>query len=391
MDYFTIISYPGARDDSLLSLTEGRSRYMIPFGGRFRVVDFTVRNSAASHAQSTIIYSNVVDGLSDYTKRYTAGGGRFPSIRVVAQKFSDINFCYRLIMDTNTPYYIIYNGDSPSVIDFSRIIERFKKKKADSALFLLNVDGKASMAYKMLVTKQKTLLKVIKKAIDDKLHSPNIFEMVINVIINSGIKKEKFDALYWPLRNIPEYYEASREVIYNREIASLLFEQNLLEGKIHREGFSFIGENAEIASSFITDNCHIDGRIENSIIYPGAEIGARSVIKDSIVLPFARIAPGARITRAIVDEKTNFPVPDENGDVEDYFNVGSYANIGSDAVSLKNSDYPKALFSGITLVGRDSRIPERSNIGGACYVAPGKGEEYFSTKKYLYDGMSVKE
>lgn len=42
MDNVTIISYPGPKDNSLLSLTDTRSRYMLPFGGRFRVIDFTL-------------------------------------------------------------------------------------------------------------------------------------------------------------------------------------------------------------------------------------------------------------------------------------------------------------------------------------------------------------
>ena len=63
MNDFTIISYPGTRSDLLLSLTESRSRYMLPIGGRFRVVDFTIRNSFSCGARTTIIYNNRDDEL----------------------------------------------------------------------------------------------------------------------------------------------------------------------------------------------------------------------------------------------------------------------------------------------------------------------------------------
>ncbi len=51
MEEVTIISYPGPRKNNLLSMAQMRSRYMMPFGGRSRVVDFTIRNSMVSGAR----------------------------------------------------------------------------------------------------------------------------------------------------------------------------------------------------------------------------------------------------------------------------------------------------------------------------------------------------
>jgi hypothetical protein len=63
--------------------------------------------------------------------------------------------------------------------------------------------------------------------------------------------------------------------------------------------------------------------------------------------------------------------------------------VGTLTESLKNNDFPQSIFSSVTLLGKNCRIPERSNIGGACYVASGLGAEYFTEKRYLYDGLSV--
>ena len=83
MEDFTIISYPGTRNDLLLSLTESRSRYMLPIGGRFRVVDFTLRNSFTSRARTTIIYNNLDDDLEQYVDRYGPFGDmKFPPLRL---------------------------------------------------------------------------------------------------------------------------------------------------------------------------------------------------------------------------------------------------------------------------------------------------------------------
>lgn len=383
MDDVTIISYPSARDNALLSLTHERSRYMLPFGGRFRVVDFTLRNSFSCGARSTILYNDREDGLEAYVERYGPFTDQhFPPVKVVTRDFSDISFCYNLILDTNTAYYIIYSGDNPSLIDFHGIMDRYTSSGAGAMLFMLEVDGKPTMAHKILVADQKTILDVINSAIEEKRKSPNLFEMLINIMINQGIRRDVFSALYWPIRNIPEYYALHWEMIWDRNLSEMLFREKIIKSKIIGETFAQLGPSAKVSGSFISDYCYINGRVENSVVYPGVEIGENTFIRDSIILPFVRIGAGTRIVRTIVDERTDL-APES-----DYLNIGENCRVGSDGDNLKNSDFPRSLFGGLTLIGRDCRIIN-ANIGGACYVAPGLGEDYFSKKKYLYDGYSV--
>ncbi len=379
MENVTIISYPAARNDELLSLTEARSRYMIPFGGRFRVVDFTLRNSWALDAESTIIYSNIIDGLDEYITHHN----RADSVTVVSEQFSDLQYCHDLIEEHDTSAYILYNGENPSIIDFSAIMKRFRASKSDSLLFLIDINGKPSMANKLLVTRRRKLLKVINRVLKEGHTAPNIFEMLMNFIINSGVKRATYRAHYWPMKNVPDYFNSSREVIWNQEIFDLLYEEKIIQSGIESTGYAVLGEEARVSNSFVSDYCSINGTVENSIVYPGVVIEEKAVVRDSIILPFARIAPGARITRTVVDERTDRSPEDV------YPNIGPYCNIGTEEESFKSNDYPRSLFNSITVIGKDCRIPERSNIGGACYVASGLGEDFFLKKKYLYDGLSV--
>ncbi|MBN2159491.1 MAG: hypothetical protein JW807_08855 [Spirochaetes bacterium] len=384
MENFTIISYPGTRNELLLSLTESRSRYMLPIGGRFRVVDFTLRNSFISGARSTIIYSNLDDDLERYVDRYGPFGDmKFPPIKVVTREYSDISVCYNLILESNTEYYLIYNGDNPSMIDFKKIIKRYKSKKTGAVLFRLNLDGRPTMAYTVLVSDQKTLLKVIRAAIKDGRSAPNLFEMIINILINTGITKSSFDAYYWPIKNVPEYYAINREIIWNPEISSLLYQDHVIKSQIAAGGVAHVGRHGKILGSFISDFCTIDGSVENSIIYPGVQVGSNAVVKDSIILPYNRVGAGARIIRSIIDERTDLD-PEST-----YLNIGASCRIGSGEEFIKNTDYPRSLFSSITLVGKDCRIAEGARIGGGCYVASGMGEEFTGSKKFLYDGTSL--
>ncbi|HDP79687.1 MAG TPA: hypothetical protein ENN21_02455 [Spirochaetes bacterium] len=390
MNDFTIISYPSARDDVLLSLADGRSRYMIPFGGRFRIVDFTIRNSTAAGASRTIIYSNIEDRLGEYVDHYGPFKGKhFPAIKVVSRNFSDIRLCYNLIMDSNSDFYIIYNGDHPSIIDFKDLVERYRRKRAQSLLFTLKMGGKGSMAYPILITRQKSLLAVVNQAIDENRDSPNLFEMIINILINTGIARETLSLHYWPLKSVPDYYHYNMELMKSKKLATFVFGDGAMKSFIGEPSIARVGRYAKINNSFISEGCDINGTVQNSIIFPGVVIGEKALVKDSIILPGVRIGAASRVLMSVVDERTAPPGEgEEDGGPP---TVGERCYVGSDQAQLKNNDFPKSIHKSITLLGRDCVIPDGSHIGAACYVAPGLGGEYFAKKKYLYDGLSLVE
>lgn len=384
MKNVTVISYPGTDEASLLSLTEKRSRYMLPFGGRFRVLDFTLRNSFSAGVKSTIIYSKNEDGLEAYVDKYGPfTGPDSPSIEVVSHNYSDLKVSKKLIQENKSKYFILYNGDIPSIIDFNEIIKKYLKSKSKAMLFKININGKASLAYKVLVSDQKTLLGIIQKATKEQRTSPNIFEMVINMMLNKGIKTTSTSAWFWPIKNVADFYDLHWKVIGDPKIFTMLFQEKIIQSKIESHGLALVGSSGKVSRSFISDNCQINGTVENSIIYPGVVVSEGAEIKNSIILPHVKIGPGTRIYRCIIDECLNGH--ENNG----RYTIAGFCKIGTENGQIKNNDYPESLFNGITLIGKDCFIHNEARVGGGCYVASGLGETFFAEKKYLYDGTSL--
>lgn len=360
---------------------------MLPFGGRFRVVDFTIHNAVSSGAGKTIIYSDREDDLENYVARYETGGDpQFPALKVVSREFSDIEFCYNLIMDTNTANYIIFNGDNPSVIDFSKIIQKFKKSKARAVLFKLKISKVASMAHTVLVTNQKFLLDTIKASMKENHVSPNIFEMIINIMINKNIRKDTIDAYYWSMSTVPDYYKINMEILKNNPLSSVIYHDSGIKSFIAANGKTSIEAGAKVANSIISDRCRIAGTVINSILFPGVVIGENTTVKDSIILPNIITGSNSSIIKTIIDERTD--ISNDNDNNGPILNIGNKCSIGSTDARMKNSDFP-SLNNSLTLIGKNCRIPDASGIGGACYVASGKGGEYFSKNRYLYNGLSI--
>ena len=382
MSRFTLLSYPVQKDDSLLSLVADRSRYMLPIGGRFRVIDFTLRNSVLSGAVETIIFNNQDDDLALYVEESSEENDQ-PQHKITVVPFlkSDADIMYQAVSESESSYFVLYNGDIPSIINFSRVMEKFLKTRKKPMLVKLSINGKATMAHKVVITDKKSLLSVIKKSVKSQDSTPNYFEMLINMLIHTGITTSTVDALVWTLKSVNEYFALNREIIWNREIADMLHDENIIRSRIRADRFAMLDEYSFIRNSFISDFCYINGTVENSIIFPGVEIGQGAVIRDSIILPFVKIAEGARVTNAIIDEST-----DAGNEAP---NLGVNCRVGYAEELMANTTYPKQLHSGLTLIGKNNHFRDGIFIGAACYVVSQSRESFFAEKNRLYDGESI--
>jgi len=383
MSGFTIISYPTQQSDNLLSLTDSRSRYMLPIGGRFRVIDFTIRNSVSSHATGTLIFNSHEDSLQQYLDEYAddSTDSKPHKITVYPYDSSNIPSILETLTQTETSYFVLYNGDNPSIINLSAVFEKFQVSRKKALLIKLRINEKASMAHKVVICDKKTLISLVKKAIKEKNRSLNFFEMIINTLIHTGINSTTLDAYYWPINSVTDYYSLNREIIWNREISDALTREKIIKSKIKSDRYAILDEKCAVKNSFISDYCYINGRVENSIIFPGVDIEEGAVVIDSIILPFVKIGQGARIINTIIDESTIFD--DERP------NAGKNCRIGTEEKYIKNANFPNILNSSITLIGKNNYVRENVFIGAACFVPSGSAEKYFTEKSRLNDGESA--
>ena len=122
-----------------------------------------------------------------------------------------------------------------------------------------------------------------------------------------------------------------------------------------------IRTGATVAHSLITDGCVIEGRVEYSVLSPGVRVRAGAVIRDSIILTDCEIGPEATVDRAILDKNVV---------------VGEGAHIGSGMDYTPNHINP-GLCTGITLVGKNTRLPAGIRAGRNCVIFSDLTEDDF--------------
>jgi glucose-1-phosphate adenylyltransferase len=107
--------------------------------------------------------------------------------------------------------------------------------------------------------------------------------------------------------------------------------------------------------------CVIEGTVINSVLSPGVVVKKGATVRDSVIFEDSIIEAGAEVDLVVADKRIH---------------VGCGAVVGcGDAAAKKivNKEVPTHLYSGITLVGKEARIPEGMKIGRNCIVQPGYG------------------
>ncbi len=111
-----------------------------------------------------------------------------------------------------------------------------------------------------------------------------------------------------------------------------------------------------VQSSMVSAGCIIEGEVVNSVLSPGVHVGRNAVVRDSILFHDCVLAEGAVVDLAILDKLVQ---------------VGKDAVVGhGEDRDVINKLHPKHLFSGITLVGKKAVVPDRAVIGRNCIVKP---------------------
>ena len=125
-----------------------------------------------------------------------------------------------------------------------------------------------------------------------------------------------------------------------------------------------IADGGATINSIVGKGSTIRGKVVNSILFHGIEIGKDTEVRDSVILDGARIGDGVRLHRVICDKNVQ---------------IGEGSCLGQlSCESPANRLHPDHLWTGLTLIGKGARIPANTRIGCNCLVHPGLDHHHFS-------------
>lgn len=337
-------------NNDLRELSEHRPVASVPFGGRYRVIDFMMSNLVNSGCYQVAVlmrdkYQSLLDHLGsgkDWDLSRKRGGMFLLPPNAFAPKSSPlVTENYRTSLEAlgsisdmlnknKSEHVLICSADIVANIPLDEVMKEHKKSEADVTIVCTknpeggafdmflglsprhevedirngdNMGGKCK--YKSMgiyIMKRKYLQRLLSDCVTHNLRS---FERdAMQHVFKRGDKVHGyvFDKYSAKIENVKGYFSASMDML-DKDIRDQVFLKNRpILTKIYDEAPTYYGEDAEVSDSLIADGSRIEGTVENSIIFRGCTIAKDAVVKDSIVLPNSSIGEGVELSYVVTDK-----------------------------------------------------------------------------------------
>ena len=386
----------GGRVDELLCLTQTRAKAAVPIFGTYRFIDLVLSNLMHSGIENVGILSQYRP--QDLVRHISTGEhwdymGRKRAIRILAPyggfKSSD---WYRGTADAvyqNTAYIeefmpehiLVAAADHIYRMDYGPMIRFHLEKEADATICftrirkknirfgygqlnkeqrLVNYQEKPSSPPSDLVSmtlylfRTEYILDVLKN--NETGSSHEFGRDIIPRIINDRKTYAFIFSDYWAYaRTIKAYYETNMDLVKRRiKLDRWQIRTNLLERCKYRDRIPAL-IRGDVTNSVISDECIIEGKVSNSILSPGVHVARDAIVSDSIIFHDVKIAPYTRVKKVICDKDSE---------------IGEHCIIGGFGKKVQSQEFDTLLSSGITVLGKNSRIPDYTKIGSNSVIYP---------------------
>lgn len=338
----------GGQGSRLYALTQKMAKPAVPFGGKYRIIDFPLSNCTNSGVDTVGVLTQYQPlELNDYIgngqpwdlDRLRGGVHILPPYQTASGSSwyeGTANAIYqnmRFIDRYDPEYIIVLGGDHIYKMDYSDMVDFHKANSADATIAVINVTlEEASRFGIMTCDAEKRVIDFTEKPKEPKstLASMGIYVFTWKKLRQYFIDNEKHsDSKDFGKDIIPAMLENNERLFayafegYWKDVGTLysLWEANMdilksdnslnlhdPEWKIYSRNMSlppqYIGEDAQIQDSLICDGCNVNGKVDSSIIYSGVTIEKNAVVDHSVIMPGAVIKSGAVVKYAIVGEES---------------------------------------------------------------------------------------
>ncbi len=379
----------GGQGSRLGVLTKKLAKPAVPFGGKYRIIDFPLSNCINSgieavgvltQYQPLLLNEYIGNGQPWDLDSMDAGVTCLSPYQAVegAEWYSGTaNAIYQnidYIERYNPEYVVILSGDHIYKMDYSKMIKFHKKRGAACTIAVIDVSLEEASRFGILNTYEDGEIyefdekpahpkstkasmgiyvfswdKLRKYLIDDENNENSDHDFGKNVLplmLSSGEKMfaYQFEGYWKDVGTIDSLWDANMDILNPSIPLDLkdVYSRNRMLPPHH------LGENAEIQNSLVADGCEVDGKLEFSILFSGVKVAKDAEVNSSIIMPGAVIEEGAKVLYSIVSENAH---------------IGKGAVVGGIP-----EDYPDRDQWGVAVIGDGLRIADGAKIAPKAMI-----------------------
>ncbi len=338
----------GGQGSRLKLLTKNNAKPAVPFGGKYRIIDFPLSNCTNSGIDTVgVLIQYKPQILNNYI-----GIGRawdldrnFGGISLLPPYMQEnggwwykgtANSIYQnmdFIDEYDPEYVLILSGDHIYKMDYNEMLKYHKSHNADATIAVIEVSLEEASRFGIMNVREdkqiyefeekpahpKSTLasmgiyifnwKTLKKALIEDEANPNSSNDFGKDIIpkllgeNCKLMAYPFKGYWKDVGTIESLWEANMDLI-NKDVDFDIYDKNWrIYSQAPNKSGQVIGDNAKIKNSLITEGCVIKGEVENSVLFSGVYIEEGAKVTNSVIMCDTRICKNSKVDRAIFGRK----------------------------------------------------------------------------------------
>lgn len=339
----------GGQGSRLYTLTEKTAKPAVPFGGKYRIIDFTLSNCINSGIDTVGVLTQYqplalneyigngqpwdldrnhggVTVLPPYQGNKTADWYKGTANAI----YQNLNFISRYDPD----YVLVLSGDHIYKMDYSLMFDYHKAKGADVTIAVIDVpieeasrfgimntdeDGriyefeekppepkstKASMG--IYIFSKEKLFEYLRADEADKASTKDFGKNVIPTMLAAGERMYAYPFVgYWKdVGTLASLWEANMDLLGKEPAFDLSDRSWRIFSRNDAQAPQYIGPDASVVNAIITEGCEVYGILENVILFGGVKIARGACVRDSILMSGVTVGAGATVEYSIIDADT---------------------------------------------------------------------------------------
>lgn len=339
----------GGEGKRLGALTENLAKPAVPFGAKYRIIDFPLSNCANSGIDTVGVLTQYQPlvlnrhlGIGSPWDLDRKGGGM--SILPPYMKKSGSSWykgtahaVYENIayIDQFEPKYVlILSGDHIYKMNYEQMITEHKRHGADATIAVIEVDWDEASRFGIMNTDSDN--RIVEFEEKPKVPKNNLASMgvyvfnwdvlkfylihdesnpassndfgkdIIPQMLKDGMKLQahRFSGYWKDVGTIESLWEAHMDLLANDSPIDLNDPNWRIYSQVDDYPPQYVAENANIINSLIAEGCEIYGTVNHSVLFRGSTVGEGSIVQDSVIMPNVKIGKNVIIHKSIIAEGT---------------------------------------------------------------------------------------
>lgn len=336
--------FANMHEATITDLTKIRAMASVPFGARYRLIDFPLSNMVNSDIDNVGVvtkdnYQSLIDhiGAGDEwdLSRKTGGLHLLPpygnSQGVYRGRLEALSHIKPFIKSINADYVLLSDADVVANIDYRPIVDFHEENGADitvvygrgnytteqtmtktvlavnennevyDVLVRPEISGEHNVSLNMFVVGKEFLLNVIREAESRNLYSFEV-DLLQHKLHEMKVFGYKFEKPFIQIDSIDTYFK-SNMMLFDKALRDEIFTPDSpIYTKVRDDAPVKYGLDADVKNSLIADGCIIEGSVENCVLFRGVKIGKGAKVKNCIIMQDSEVGEKAELNYVITDK-----------------------------------------------------------------------------------------